>query len=267
MAPPYRWFDEIVTSGWLAVLSGPAMKLLWAAGKFYDGRARTAKADAVTLQRLASLGRSIFYAALNELKGTGLVEIREGMRKGKFRDYRVHVYRLVQPVPAIPGEYCRPRRRRKYPSANGDPYSSRISPYGRKKSSALVDRTVRAGGQRDGQNPRPKRISTLEPLTDSTQLGNRGIQEAEQIVRQCLPAASPEALSLVNQWAAAVARTPSAKDQRMAEAVGAVSQRFHLPVAAVREAVEQAAAVLHPVVQRAFELFAGRVIEVGRIDS
>jgi hypothetical protein len=266
MAHPYRWVDEIVRAGWLAVLSGTAVKLLWAVGKFYDRASGNARADGITLQRLAGIGRTAFYEARDELEAADLIEIKGGALKGKYREYRVHIYCLAQPLPTVPPGY-RVRRRRQHTSANADPYSSRVRPHTRKKSSLRTDLTVRQDGQHDSQDPHNKRLTALPPSIDSNQLGNREVQETERIVRQCLPAAPPQALSMVNQWVAAVARAPSARDRRVNEAVGAVSEKFNLPAAAVREAVEHGAAVLHPFVQQAIEVFDGRVVEVRRIDS
>lgn len=266
MANPLAWIDEIVNRRWLAVLSGPAVKILVVQGRFFDRRTQDARTDALTLQRLAGLGRSTFYEALAELKAANLVEIESGTRAGKFREYPVHIYRLTQPVPRVPPGYHRPRGRRKYPLANADTYSSSVGPHAGTKSSALADKTVRMSGQSDGQKPRRKQLSAIHSPTDSTQLGSKGTREAEKVVKQCLPAGPAEAVRLVQQWAAAVARAPSMKERRVREAVGAVSQRFNLPAPAVREALERAAAVLHPLVSRAVEIFDGRVIGVERIE-
>lgn len=264
MASPYRWVDDLAEKGWLRRLSGGAVKVLWAIGKFYYRGTSDARTDGRTLQSITGLSRSAFYEALAVVRAAGLVRIEPGTRQGKYREYRVTVFRLTDSIPDLPAEYRseepdrysrrRGRRRAKHQSAGADTYR----PLERTESSALPDKLVRPGGQSNEEMPRQSRASSTPAPTDKDPVR----EQVSRVVSRCLPSASSEVVGLVVKWAEVIARSDGVRPQRMSEAVDAIRRRSNLPEDAIREAVEQTVAVLHPTVQAAIRIFDAEVVDV-----
>lgn len=263
MAFPYSWADDIAKHGWLQALSPAAIKLLWALGRFFNARTRIATVDSKTLQNLAGLGRTAFYDARNELMAAHLVRVQDGKLSGKYRTYRVPAYAFTSPVPTVPSSFCRGVGKQRG-SAHIGADSTRARPPDRKKSSERAEKTIRERGLSNGREPDQKRLSANRVPTDSTQLGDRGVKASEKIVEQILGEAPREAITLVRTWAEALARAPAQRSKRMGEAISAITERSGLQPEVVREALEQAAAALSPIVSQALQIFGGEVVGVGR---
>lgn len=266
MTLPFLWIDDLAKRGWLAVLSGAEVKVLWCIGAFYFVKTEQAKTDSLMLQRLTGLSPSGFYEARGRLLKFGLIEVAWGTRRGKYRDYRTHIYRLVNPLPPLPPDH---------ESARAERYSRRqddSSLPGRKVLSARAEGSVRQGGQADGANAHRRPLSAPRSTTAKTQLEQAlettGSKALEPVIFSRLPEVAAEVVELVSSWAAVVQRSPTSRKKMIGDAVAAITRRFpDLPTADVREAVNDAAAVLHPVLQHAVQLFDGRVIEVRKVEA
>jgi len=266
MAAPFLWFDALAKRGWLPVLSGAAIKVLWAIGHFYFAKLEQAKADADMLRRMSGLSRSGFYEARAELAGFGLIEVSIGTRTGQYRDYRTHIYRLVEPVPPVPVDLASVR-------ANGSSrQQGRSSPAGHTKSSTRADESVRRTEQTDGPNSSRMGFSAPGGTTAKTQLGQalevRDSQVLGLVILSRLPGVSEEVVSLVALWATVVQRSPSSRQKVLADAVAAICKRFpDLPAASVGAAVEDAVAALHPIVQQAVATFESSSVEIATTET
>jgi biotin operon repressor len=102
MAAPYAWQDRLIDIGWLRVLKPSELNVLLALGKFMNSRTREAWPSLEKLQRLTGLSRSAIYGALKALAQYGLMQSEIAVRRGRYREYRVELHRLVAKIPAPP---------------------------------------------------------------------------------------------------------------------------------------------------------------------
>jgi hypothetical protein len=267
VAPPFRWTDDLAKLGWLAVLSGAEVRVLWGVGAFYHLKTAQAKIDALIFQNLTGLSPSGFYEARGRLLKFGLIQIALGTRLGRYRQYRTHVYHLVNPVPPVPFDY---------ESAGTDSYSQEknaIRPLRRRVLTARVEGTVRPSRHADGANPCGSGLSGSESTTAKTQLGQAletatSSKALEAAISRRLPGVGAEVVQLVSAWAGTLRRSPTSYEKVIQEGVGAICRRFPtLATADVRLAVEDGATALHPMVQQAVAIFDATVVEVARTSA
>lgn len=274
MANPYMWVDDIAKKGWLPRLSGHAVKLVWAVGLFWNRSTRDARTDAPTLRQISGLARSSFYEALAELRQCGLIHTEKGTRKGKYREYRITVFRLVVPISPVPVEYqsanpntYRRRHRRKEASGSADhepPNTEMHRRARRTKLSVPADDCIRQGGLPSPRIPRRERRSTTSSPTDSPYTVRERVHRA---VSRMLPQTSSESVSLVIRWAEVICRSGGFKDQRRQEAIAEIGRRASLAATDISTVLEQSMAMLHPTVQAAIGLFNADVVEIRRIHA
>lgn len=138
MANPYAWVDAPARRGWLPHLTEAEVKVLWAIGVFFDRSSADARTNAGTLMMITALSHGAFYNARRRLEVQGLIRVGKGIRKGRYRDYPVTVFRLVHPIPpppsTSPGSRTRTRRRRTILSQDESSPPDTYSPPGWTKS-------------------------------------------------------------------------------------------------------------------------------------
>jgi hypothetical protein len=102
VAAPYLWQDQLVDRGWLRVLKPSELTVLLALGRFMSGRTREAWPNPDKLASLTGLSRSAIYGAFKSLARYGLMQSEITERRGRYREYRVELHRLVERIPTPP---------------------------------------------------------------------------------------------------------------------------------------------------------------------
>lgn len=267
MAPPHDWYDGFLDAGWPAKLTPAALRLVLAVGRRVDRHTRSTRIALARLQRESGLPRPTFFRAKGELVAYRLL-IRAKVA-GKW------TLTLASPVPEVPPERSH-RRDEKVSLTRRKGLNTETEKSHRRDYSVSLVRPT------DGQNPPGTRVSgdgqqkteeqTQAQLQVQIQAQTRGsslaLEPAGQegalvrVIRPALPSASPAAVIAVCKWAEVAARSRADRERRITEALSAVCGKYGLPKDAVREAIEKAGVVLHPVVQAAVTIFSADILEV-----